>query len=264
MKIPLSQITLPDEDLRASVDEESLDELADSLRDSGQLQPIGVKQLSKTQYEVVFGARRTRAALLLGWTEIRAEICEADSRTNPEAQKLIENVQREDLTPIEEAYGLKALIGDAEIDIRRLQKQTSKSRPWIIGRLELLDLPPDLQGLVQTKKLSIAVIKALSQIADIPTRDRFIQHAIDHGCTEATAKIWASQAAYAETGITTADDLERMKEEATQRPQPAEILYSCFGCSNRHRPGEINFLAICGRCQTAIPTVHRNGNHNTE
>lgn len=114
MKIPLLELTLPKYDLRASQDEDQLDELAASMRDHGQLQAIGVKPGEIGGYEVVFGARRTRAATLLGWDAIEGNLVDDRGNNSANASKLIENVQRLNLTPMEEAYGLADLIGEGE------------------------------------------------------------------------------------------------------------------------------------------------------
>src|SRR5438445_4373136 len=124
MKILLDQIDLPEHDLRATVDEDALDEPAASLRDHGQRQPIGIRETMNGRYEVVFGARRTRASRLIGWTVIEPNMISNDVHEAYAAKKLIENVQREELTPIEEAYGILALIWAYVADVRSLHRQT--------------------------------------------------------------------------------------------------------------------------------------------
>jgi ParB/RepB/Spo0J family partition protein len=274
MQINLLQIALPEIDLRADVDEETLDELADSLRDIGQLQAIGIKPIWKFGsgrdcdpeewgsldeyhqagglFEVVFGARRTRAAKMLKWSTIRAEYVTDRDETQTAAVKLIENVQRQDLTPIEEAYGLFALIGEGETNVRTLQKQTGKSRDWIHSRLALLDLPEDIQGAVQTGLLGIAVAQHLGRIQNPDVRDMYVRHAIENGCTAETAKVWASQAQFAEQGIIgaapTPEEMERMNQPNEFVPQ----MWTCFSCHEAKDFRQINMLVVCGNCQNDI------------
>jgi ParB/RepB/Spo0J family partition protein len=252
MKIELALLDLPEHDLRANVDEDALDELAASLRDHGQLQPIGVKRKADNRFEVVFGARRTRAANLLGWIHIEANEVEESATSNPNAKKLIENVQRLDMTPIEEAYGLADLIGDGEINIRKLQMQTGKSRDWVRTRLELIDLPDDLQGAVQAGVLGVGVARAFGQIENADVRQQYMQMAIENGCTAQQAGVWAANAKYAESGMMTMDEIHKSGLDLTQPPPLIDQHYNCFICATLTNWRRINPLMICGPCQDFI------------
>ena len=252
MKVNLSQLVLPEKDLRARIDEDSIDELADSMRDQGQIQAIGVKQTSPDKFEVVYGSRRTRAARQLGWETIRAELVEETSRTTAEAMKLIENVQRQDLTPIEEAYGLYALIGDGVANVRDLQRQTGKSRDWIRNRLELLDLPEDMQAAVQAGSLGVGVAKILGKIASQTIRQQYLAHAIENGCTTQQATYWTAQAEFAEVGQLSMVEHEAMAEHERQIPQIIEQRQNCFGCNESHTFRDLSMFTICRICMDRI------------
>lgn len=252
MKIELHLVDLPERDLRAHVDEEALDELAASLRDHGQLQPIGVKITDNDRYEVVFGARRTRAATLLGWYEIDAVLVEDNDRVNSSAAKLIENVQRQDLTPVEESHGLVDLIGDGEIDLRVLQRQTGKSRDWLRTRLDILLMPDDIQATLQTGKISIAVAREFSKIENADIRKQYLSAAIENGCTAELARIWASQAKFSESGMLSADEFKQSQLDTKPEPQIVDQRYLCFICKENHSWRRISFHSVCGGCQEAI------------
>lgn len=252
MKISLDLIDLPERDLRAHVNEDALDELAASLRDHGQLQPIGVKKKADDRYEVVFGARRTRAAQLLKWTEIRADEVDETGNSTAHAKKLIENVQRLDMTPIEEAYGLLDLIGDGLVDLRELQRQTGKSRAWLQTRLDLAALPEDLQGAVQAGVIGIGVAKAFGTIKNDDVRDQYLRAAIENGCTADQAHVWASQAQFAESGIMAMDKYASADSLTLQAPQVVDQQYSCFICADLQSWRRVNTLVVCGGCQDAI------------
>lgn len=274
MNIAMEYIRLPEIDLRVTIDEEALDELADSLRDRGQLQAIGVRPIHPTLYEgkteidpqinfegfirdggtfeVVYGARRFRAAGLIGWTEIRCEIADDIDEVTTAANKLIENVQREQLTPIEEAYAMLNLIGDEPPEIRKLQRQTGKSRAWILSRLDLVKMPPDLQGAVQAGSIGLGVAKAFATITNDEIREQYIRHAIENGCTEDQATIWASQAKFAEQGIIAMDALDRRNDELQSEPQVVDQMYHCFICSQEHSWRRVNTLVVCSPCQDAV------------
>lgn len=252
MKIPLDEITLPEYDLRSDIDEDALDELAASMTEQGQLQPIGVKRKDGGGFEVVFGARRTRAAWLNNWTHIEGNIIDQTETRDANAQKLIENVQRLDLTPIEEAHGIASLIGEGEISVRNLQRQTGKSREWIRTRLDLLTLPDDLQAAVQKKLLSIGVARAFGVIQNRIVRDQYVKMAAENGCTADQAVIWAGQAKFAESGILTMDEIQRTGIDITAASPIVDQHYHCFVCAQLTNWRRINALMICGGCQDAV------------
>lgn len=254
MKIRLADVHLPERDLRAAIDQDSLEELADSLRDHGQLQPIGVVEHNTGSYEVVYGARRTRAAKMIGWDTIEAHIIERTGDDNNAAKKLIENVQRENLTPIEEAYGLLDLIGDGEADVRSLQRQTGKSRDWIKGRLALLDLPDDMQGAVQAGVISLGVARALGTIENDDIRQQYLKYAIENGVTADQAAIWAGQAEFAATGMMTMQHHDQLNTAIASEPQVVDQHYSCFRCAELKSWRQVNTLVLCGPCQNDIAT----------
>lgn len=252
MKIPLDLLDLPENELRAAVDHDAVSERADSMRDHGQLQAIGVKKTSGGRYEVVFGATRTRAARVLLWKEIEATIAEERPGVSHNGLKLIENIQRSDLTPIEEAYGLIDLIGDGEIDVRSLQRQTGKSRDWIRNRLALADMPEDLQGAVQAGVLGVGVAKAFATIGNPIVREQYIKAAIDNGCTSEQAVVWAGQAQYAETGIMTMDQIQQTGGRIVDDTPPADMHYLCFICTQTKNWRRIQSVVICAECQHSI------------
>lgn len=252
MQIPLSQLDLPARDLRASVDEDALDELVASLRDHGQLQSIGVIQKEDQRYEVVFGARRTRAARLLQWENIRGDLVDPSTLANSDAKKLIENVQRLDMTPIEEAYGLLDLIGDGPADVRALQLQTGKSKEWIRSRLDLAAMPDDLQGAVQAGVLSVGVARIFATIEHPLVREQYIRSAIDSGCTVDQARVWAGQAVYAAQGIMTMDDIRTTAGEQLEPAAGRDLIHHCFICAEAKNWKRTNTLIVCADCQDAI------------
>jgi len=274
MRIELRHIDLPVKDLRATIDEESLDELADSLRDRGQKQAICVRPIrpsnnghaihvdprqdfdgfieSGGRFEVVYGARRYRAANLIGWSEINAEIAESDSDIDTAADKLIENVQRQDLTAIEEAYGLLELIGDGEADVRKLQRQTGKSRSWILTRLDLVAMPEDMQGALQAGVISIGVARELSLIDNAEIREQYTRHAVENGCTAELARIWVSQSHAAAGALVAIDELATREDLHGPKPGTVDQHYDCFICQQTNSWRRINTLVICAPCQEVI------------
>lgn len=138
---------------RKIFDEEAIRELADSIQEHGIIQPIVVRKKGK-KYEIVVGERRTRAARLAGLTEIPAILKELDEQQMMEIA-ILENLQREDLTPIEEAEAYHSLITNLQFTQDDLAKRLGKSRPHIANHIRLLQLPDEVRQLVNEGILSM-------------------------------------------------------------------------------------------------------------
>lgn len=163
-KIPLSEIRSNPYQPRKRFDETSLQELADSIKEHGLFQPIIVKKSIKG-YEIVAGERRTRAARLAGFTDIPAIVKEYTDEEMAEIA-LLENIQREDLNPIEEAEAYAKIIEKSSLTQDELAKKVCKSRSYITNVLGLVNLPEEVKELVMDKKLSMAHARILSKLED--------------------------------------------------------------------------------------------------
>lgn len=145
---------------RKEFDEKSLAELADSISQHGILQPLLVRPLLDGGYQIVAGERRFRAARMAGLTEVPVVIRDlSDSETMQLA--LIENLQREDLSPVEEAMGYKKLMDSYSLSQEEIARVVGKSRPTIANSLRLLSLPDEVLKLISDGKLSAGHGKAL-------------------------------------------------------------------------------------------------------
>ena len=145
---------------RKRFDQEALAELADSIRIHGIIQPLTVRRLSSGYYQIIAGERRWRAAKAAGLAEVPAVIIEADDRKVMELG-LIENLQREDLNPVEEARGYQVLMEEYGLTQEQVAQRMGKSRPAIANTLRLLALPEDLMALVEEGALSAGHARAL-------------------------------------------------------------------------------------------------------
>lgn len=140
--------------------EEPLEELAQSIREQGILQPLLVRKGEKGEIELVAGERRLRAARKVGLQEIPCRILKISPQEAREAS-LLENIQRQDLSPIEEAKSYRQLCEELSYTQEQLSEKLGKSRPHITNILRLLNLPPEVQDLVDTGKLSAGHGRAL-------------------------------------------------------------------------------------------------------
>ena len=147
---------------RKIFDEENLNELANSIKERGILQPIIVRKLNKDQskFEIIAGERRWLAAQKVGLHEVPVVVAEADDLKSLEFA-IVENVQRHDLNPLEEAQGYKKLIEEFSYDQEKVSKFIGKSRSYIANTLRLLSLPDKVIKLVENQKLSAGHAKIL-------------------------------------------------------------------------------------------------------
>ena len=163
--LPLSKIEPRIRQPREVFDEEALQSLADSIERYGLIQPITVRPLETGFYQIIAGERRWRASRLAGLTEVPVRIMEADDRTTAELA-LVENLQREDLNPIEEAKGYQTLIEEYGFTQEEAAKSVGKSRPAVANSLRLLNLSPEVIHLVETGELSAGHARALIGITN--------------------------------------------------------------------------------------------------
>lgn len=163
--LPLQKIEPNRLQPRKSFNEEELSSLADSIRQHGVIQPLTVRLLDTGYYQIIAGERRWRAARMAGLREVPVVIIEADDKKAMELA-LIENLQRADLTPIEEARGYQQLIGEYGLTQEQVADRVSKSRPAVANAMRLLSLPDELLSMVESGKLTAGHARALLSIKD--------------------------------------------------------------------------------------------------
>lgn len=160
LSVPISQVESYSGQPRKHFDEESLQELADSITEHGIIQPLTVRKLSSGYYQIIAGERRWRAARLAGLQEVPVIVMEADDRKAAELA-MIENLQREDLNPMEEAAGFQSLIETYHMTQEEAAQRVGKSRSAVTNALRLLGLSPSVRKLVEENKLTAGHARAL-------------------------------------------------------------------------------------------------------
>ena len=163
--LPISKVEPRIDQPREIFNEESLQELSESIAQYGLIQPITARKLDSGYYQIIAGERRWRAARLAGLTEVPVRVIEADDRRTAELA-LVENLQREDLNPIEQARGFRSLIEEYGLTQEEAAKSVGKSRPAITNAMRLLSLCPAVLELVEQGKLSAGHARALVPILD--------------------------------------------------------------------------------------------------
>lgn len=160
VSVKISEIEPNRDQPRKEFDSEALSELADSISQHGVLQPLLLRPLLTGGYRIVAGERRWRAARMAGLTEVPAIIREM-SDAEEMLFALIENLQREDLTPLEEARGYRTLIEAQDFTQEEVSKAVGKSRPAITNALRLLNLPEDIQGMLERGEITAGHARTL-------------------------------------------------------------------------------------------------------
>lgn len=178
--LKISQIEPNRSQPRRSFDEEALGELAESIREHGVLQPILVRPQIYGGYQIVAGERRYRASRMAGLSEIPAIVRElSDSETMQIA--LIENLQRRDLSPLEEAKGYKTLMDEYNFSQDEVARTVGKSRPAVANTLRLLSLPEDVKPLLEDGSLSAGHARAILSIEDEALATETAQKVVKEG-----------------------------------------------------------------------------------
>ena len=176
--LPIAQVEASLKQPRKRFDDDTLADLAESIRQHGIIQPLVVRRLNTGYYQIISGERRWRAARMANLDEVPAIVIEADDRKAMELG-LIENLQREDLNPMEEAQGYETLIQEHGMTQEEVAQRVGKSRPAVANALRLLNLPENLKPLVEDGKLSGGHARALLPIKDHDLQARLAQRIID-------------------------------------------------------------------------------------
>lgn len=158
--LPIAEVESNSSQPRKFFDDASLAELAESIRLHGIIQPLTVRKLASGYYQIIAGERRWRAARLAGLQEVPVVVIEADDRKAAELA-MIENLQREDLNPMEEALGYRSLIQQYHMTQEEAARRVGKSRPAVTNALRLLDLDPSVQQQITEGQLSAGHGRAL-------------------------------------------------------------------------------------------------------
>lgn len=188
--LPISQVESCASQPRKQFDPDALADLADSIREHGIIQPLTVRKLQSGYYQIIAGERRWRAARMAGLSEVPAIVIEADDRKAMELA-MIENLQREDLNPMEEAEGYRSLVEQYGMTQEQAAQRVGKSRSAVANAIRLLSLTPKLRQLVEEGQLSAGHARALLPLSPAlqeQAADTVLRSALSVRQTEQLAK----------------------------------------------------------------------------
>ena len=161
--LPIYKVEPNRDQPRQDFDEEELQNLADSISVHGVIQPLTVRELPSGYYQIIAGERRWRAARMAGLSDVPVVVIEADDKKAMELA-LIENLQRQDLNPVEEALGYQSLINEYGLTQEEAAKQVGKSRPAVANALRLLGLCPEVLELLRSGQITAGHARAILQL----------------------------------------------------------------------------------------------------
>lgn len=209
--LPLTKVEPRAGQPRYSFDDDALQELAESIKQYGLIQPITVRDLGNGYYQIIAGERRWRASRLAGLSEVPVRVIEADDRKATELA-LVENLQREDLNPIEEARGYKKLMDDFGMTQEDAAAAVGKSRPAVANSLRLLGLSEAVMAMVENGTLSAGHARALIPIKDLDAQ------------LDIADAIAAKQLSVRQTETLVARFMAKGREKAQQEPAGGSII----------------------------------------
>jgi len=195
--LPLAKIEAAADQPRKNFDETALEELAESIRLHGVLQPIAVRRLDTGYYRIVAGERRWRAARLAGLKEVPVVLVDADEREAKELT-LIENLQREDLDDVEAAYGFRALMDDFGLTQEEVAGRMGLSRSNVANTLRLLNLPTEIQDMIRQGTLTAGHARAVMRLSGEKQQIALAQLIARNGLSVRQAEMLAARMAKAE------------------------------------------------------------------
>ena len=226
--LKLSQLEPKSDQPRKYFDSDALEALADSISQHGLIQPIVVRRTELGFYQIIAGERRFRASKMAGLSEVPVVIVDADELKSAELS-LIENIQREDLNPYEEAQGYYSLMHEFDLTQEQVSERVGKSRSAIANTLRLLDLPDEVLEMLKTGDISAGHARALLALTDkemiVDTAQKILIRSLSVRDTEALVKKLNRLAQEADEGdgderqiiIDYVKDLENRARELTGR-----------------------------------------------
>jgi len=222
--LPVAQLQPGRYQPRRDMDPDKLEELSASIRAQGVIQPIVVRELAPGQYEIVAGERRWRASQLAGLAEVPVVLRDLDDRTVI-AMALIENIQREDLNPLEEAQALQRLIDEFALTHAEAAAAVGRSRAAVSNLLRLLDLPPAIRALLEARRLEMGHARALltlspelaSKLAHEAAENEWSVREVEHRAQQfAAGKVPVTGARKAKTARVQQPDIASLETELSE------------------------------------------------
>jgi len=242
--IKLEDIKSPSNPVRTNADDNKFEELVNSIKRFGLIQPIVVYQRGK-MYEIVAGHRRYLACKILAMQEIAAQVRTADE-VQRDIIKLHENTVREDINPIDQAHYFKFLVEKYQYTHDELAEMIGKSRPYVSNIMRILNYPPYIQEAIEREDLTYNIASILMQIDDEGTREIYLGHAIKGGISQEMANTWVENWKIAKEAQKTGE-----AQQNNQEPQAEQVYHppTCYYCGKSSRELPLEAMLVCTQCK---------------
>ncbi len=253
-KVDVKLIDRPTEVARLEIDPVEIQELANSISVQGLLQPIVINKTGN-RFEVVAGDRRLMAVKQLGHPKIMARVVELKGKDVALA-RATENIQRKNLTPLEEALQYQGMFKKLKLSLEDIGKKIGKSPGIVKRRMDVLRMPGSFQNALHTKKIGLGVAEELWSCSNAGHREYLLEMAIEHGVTTNVARMWVldfnkrQRAALGGAG-------EGRGLDSVMEHDP--IYRSCDLCKDPVDLSKVKELRMCGTCFDAITEIVRGG-----
>lgn len=244
LNLPMVQIEPPTLAVRSSMEKDKLQELANSIKSVGLIQPIAVFKDGK-KYEIIAGHRRYLAFELLKEKMIPC-IVKADKPLTNEIAKIAENAMREDVSAFDEANFITDVMKKYKINQKDLARKLKQSDGWVSQRLSILKYPKVLLEALKEGKITFSCAREFARIQDSITISSWIHYAVTGGCTPSTAKGWVDEY------IRDRKVLEQEKGivEVPKTNGQAQVLkLPCYQCEKNFKIEELYVIRICAGCR---------------
>jgi len=272
INLPIGEITFPETELRKQVSFEGLEDLANSIRTVGLLNPIVVRRVGE-RWELVAGWRRMKACEIIGLASVTCRVAPSGEEM-ADLQRIHENVFREDVNPVDEGEFFRTLLKKYQWNISQLSLNVKKSPSYVSDRLNVVEADDDIKDAMRDGKIGISIARELMRIDDPPSRKRLLWYAVNSGATIETVRRWrvdyevssSRDTALKETGSTL------LPEERLNIPTgPAKLTDSmypemeisehitefrtCFGCGSKTDLKSVFVMFLCPSCKDKIVSV---------
>jgi len=251
-QIEMAQIQANRRQARENWDEEGIGELAASIKEHGLLQPIVVRRIGKG-YEMVAGERRWRACKLLGWQKIPALVRDYDEAKSAVAL-LVENLQRENLNPLEEATAFQRLIEEFELTQEEVARQVGKSRAAVGNALRLLSLPAKVLVLLKTGRLTAGHARALLGLRSLAAQESLAEKAAAEGLSvrEVEEAVKRQEAAGRRDGLSCGETRAAAEESVREDVAADEEITAAASALSRAFEKKVAFRLVRKRWRLEI------------
>ena len=250
-EIPLSEIRGPKHRDRFAIDEDQIVALSQDISENGLINPILVRKNSDG-YEVVAGERRLLAVQRLGWECVTCHIQSLDDKTAA-LLRAVENLGREDLSPVEEGHIYAGLVKDHGMTLDQVAKRVSKTVGVVKRRMDLLRMPQILQRAIHSKQIVYGVAEELWRINDEGRIDYFLGFAIEHGATVAVVRMWVN------------DELKSLRRKEPDgaggggMANPMEVAPTYISCDFCRGPVELGKDVVLRSCPDCLRKLREAG-----